>query len=239
MLFWAIFLITITAHSQITIDSVAQTNKPVYTTIVNNFYKKIGIQARIYNGAEYDFYNPAIQGNAYFHDANHWNTGTVFYDGYNYSNVSLMYDLYTDQVIMLYNNRLLKISLLSNKVSSFDLLGNHFIYIKTDPINNLNTGFYDELYYGKMQVLARYSKSIQTTSDISGNIVSYFNFSKDYYLLKNGRYYKVNSQNSFLDLLKDHKKEIKEFIRANNIKYKDSPEQAMTRIAAHYDNLSN
>jgi len=239
MFFGTIFLIGTVARAQVTIDSLTQTTKPVYAGIVNNFYKKVGIQARVYNGIAYDFYDPAIQGNAYFKDVNHWKTGTVIYDGYNYSNVSLMYDIYADEVIMLYNNHFLKISLLSNQVSSFDLLGNHFIYIKNDPANNLTTGFYNELYHGKMQVLAHYSKSIQTNNDISGNIISYFNPGKDYYLFKDGKYYKVNSQGTFLNLLKDHKKQIREFIRANNIKYKNSPEEAMASIAAHYDNLSN
>ena len=127
------------------------------------------------------------------------------------------------------------------RVSSFDLTGRHFIRVNNDPLNSnsLSTGFYNELYRGKIAVLERQSKSIQKISDISGSIISYFSNSKDYYLLKGGKYYKVNSQGAFLDVLKDHKKEVKDFIRANNIKYKTSPELAMESIAAYYDHLTN
>ncbi len=227
------------AHAQAVADSLDAKQTTVYTNIERDFYKKIGPQSRLYNGMQYDLYNPHMKGNAYYDDVDSWNKGSVFYDGYLYTNVNMMYDIYKDEVVILIYNNFMRISLISEKIRDFDLLNQHFIYLKNDPANSnsLKTGFYGELYGGKIQVLSKKTKNIQNSTDYLGNITPYFSPVKDYYLFKNGKYYTVNSQGAFLDALSDHKKEIKQFIRTNNIKFKKAPEQAMTAIAAYYDHL--
>jgi hypothetical protein len=213
----------------------------VYTNVERKFYQAIGPQSRLYSGLQYDFSDPIIKGNAFYDDINTWNKGTIFYDGYTYRDVSIMYDVYKDLVVILLYNNFLKLSLLSEKVKWFDVLGRHFIYIKNDPLNNtsVKTGFYNELYAGKIQVLEQRSKDTQNSTDISGGITTYFLGHINYYLFKSGKYYSVNNQGAFLDALKDHKKEVKQFIRANSIKFKKTPEQAMVAIAAYYDHLTD
>ena len=229
------------AHAQAVADSLDAKQTTVYTNIERDFYKKIGPQSRLYNGMQYDLYNPHMKGNAYYDDVDSWNKGSVFYDGYLYTNVNMMYDIYKDEVVILIYNNFMRISLISEKIRDFNLLDQHFIYLKNNPTNSnsLKTGFYGELYGGKIQVLSKKTKNIQNSTDYLGNITPYFSPVKYYYLFKNGKYYTVNSQGAFLDALSDHKKEIKQFIRTNNIKFKKAPEQAMTAIAAYYDHLTD
>ena len=228
------------ALAQTVTDSLSAKQTTVYANIERDFYKKIGPQSRLYNGMQYD---PAanIKGNAYYKDIDTWTKGSVFYDGYLYTNVSMMYDIYYDELIILIYNNFMRISLISEKIDYFNLFDRHFIRIKKDPLNSnsLKTGFYDELYKGKIQVLAEKSKNLQNTTDNLGNIITYFSPSKDYYLFKNDKYYTVNSQGAFLDVLKDHKKELKQFIKSNSINFKSDPEQAMASIAAYYDHLTD
>ena len=108
----------------------------VYTSVEDNFYKAIGAQSHLYNGIEYEFYDPLIKGNAYVFDNFSFTSGSVVYDGYLYKNVSMLYDIYKDLLIIQLYHSVLKISLLKNKVESFDLLNHHFIYIEQDPANS-------------------------------------------------------------------------------------------------------
>jgi len=61
-----------------------------------------------------------------------------------------------------------------------------------------------------------------------------------YYLYKNGTYYSVSSEGSFLNVLKDKKKDLQQYIKANKLKFKKyQREDAMAKVAAYYDHLAD
>ncbi|SDS59466.1 hypothetical protein SAMN05216490_1438 [Mucilaginibacter mallensis] len=214
----------------------------LYANITDNFYRTIGSQSMLYNGKAYEFYDPALKGNAYVFDNASFSPGTVVYDGVLYKDVNMLYDLFKDELVIKLYNSALKITLLKERVSSFDMLDHHFVNIKTDSTstNSVRSGYYDQLYGGKIQVLARREKSIQTAQGFAGSLDSYFLSSLNYYLYKNGRYYSVSSEGSFLDVLKDKKKELQQFIKANKLKFKKyQREDAMAKVAAYYDQLTD
>lgn len=225
-------------HAQSLTDTSANLNTAI-TRVRDNFYKSIGDQSWLYNGEEYNYYDPAIKGNPYLMDVKDWSPGSVTYNGFSYTNINMLYDIFNDQVIVLLPNGVLPIILLSEKVSSFDLLGHRMVYLANKHLGNgtLKTGFYDELYGGNTQILARREKSKQT-QDTFQTIISYFLPSVSYYITKNGVYYPVNNQGEILAVLKDHKKELQQYIKGNNIKYRKDREQAMVKIAAYYDHLT-
>lgn len=221
-------------------DSV--NNKALFTAVEDKFYEDIGPQSHLFNGIDYEFYDPSFKGNAYFLDNAAWNTGSIVYDGYLYKNVPMLYDIYADQLIIEAYHSALRIQLIKNRVQSFDLLGHHVIYIEQDPSNPTSpkTGFYDELYGGKIQVLAQRSKSIQHTNGFNGAIDSYFSPAIDYYICKNGVYYPVSSQGSFLKVLKDKKSAIQLYLKSNKQKFKkQQKELTMAKAAAYYDQITN
>lgn len=229
--------------------SVAQTylgdtagRKVALANAVNIYNKGIGIQAPVFTGPEFYFYDPHIKGSAFFLDVNGFTEGSVVYNGYLYKHISMLYDVNLDEVIVLLPNRISKFSLLKERVTSFDFLNNHFVNINADTLGSnvlSKSGYYNQLYHGKIWVLGRYSKSVQTTTNTLTGLEDYFSLSKSYYLKKNNIYYKIGSQSSMLDVLKDKKKELKQYIKENSIKYKDDPEAAMAKIAAWYDHLTN
>lgn len=202
----------------------------------------LGYQAPIFTGPEYYSYPPYIKGTAWFLDVNAFTPGAVYYDGTLYNHIAMLYDLNTDQIAIMLPNHVSKFTLIKERVKSFDFLNNHFINIDADTLNNntvIKSGYYDQLYNGKLEILAKYSKSIQTsTSSISG-LENYFSLSKDYYIKKDNSYHTINSQGALLDILKDKKKELKQYIKANKIRYRDNPEEAMVKIATYYDHLTN
>ncbi len=225
-----------TAHT----DSSSQQN--ALNNTLSLFYASIGEQSRLYNGTEYYLSDPITKGNAFFSDVNAFTPGSIVYDGTYFNGVPMLYDIYYDKVVVLLYNHFSKFSLIKEKVKSFDFLDHHFININADTLGVntiIKTGFYDELYGGKTQILAKRSKNIQTsTSGILGP-EAYFNPVKDYYVRKNNTYYSFSGQGSLLDVLKDKKKEIQQYIKANQIKFRQDPEEAMVKIASYYDHLTN
>ena len=220
-------------------DTTAQSS--ALTNIADAYNNAIGQQSRLYNGPEYSPYNPTIKGNAYFTDINTFATGTVTYDGIFYKNVAMMYDLYRDVVAVRLYNGFSIFTLLNERVQSFDLLSHHFIYIKADSLSakvGLNTGIYDQLYNSDLEVLVKRSKTLQSTSGTS-SLETYFTTPSLYfYLKKGGSYYSVNGQNVLLNILKDRKKELQQYIKTNKIKFRKTPEEAIIAIATEYDRLS-
>lgn len=204
------------------------------------FYASIGKQSSLYNGTEYTYYDPLITGNAYFSDVKAFAPGVVNYNGITFSQVPMLYDIYSDQIVVLLYNHFTKFALVKEKVTSFDYLDHHFVNIDADTLANntvLQSGYYDELYNGKTQVLAKRSKNIQTAAGQT-TLESYFNPVKSYYIRKNNVYYEISSKSSMLDVLKDKKKLVQQYIRASQLNFRRDPEEAMVKIASYYDQIS-
>jgi len=221
------------------IDSGSQQN--ALKNSLTFFYASIGKQAQLYNGNEYYPYDPTITGNAYFLDIKAFTSGSVEYDGVKFTGVPMLYDVYSDNLVVLLYNHFTSIVLIKEKVSSFDFLTHHIINIDSLslPANVvIKPGFYDEVYKGKLQVLVKRSKNLQTTSGQS-SLETYFNPSIRYYIRKNNVYYEITGKGSALDLLKDKRKDIQKYLRANQINYRSDPIDALVKIASYYDHVAN
>lgn len=211
---------------------------------VANFYKTIGQQSRLYNGHEYQPYDPHIKGTALFpYDIQNWEPGEVNYDGIIYKNVPMKYDIYKDVLVVLLYNKFSMYTLLNTKVHDFTFDNHHFVRLDADSIRNDNSGisggFYDQLYGGKIEILAKRVKSIQNSSTTEVVPETSFTSRDEYYLRKGDTYYKIGSQRSVLSVLKDKKSLLQQYLRQNNIRFNDNPEDAMAKMASYYDHLSN
>ncbi|HEY4323007.1 MAG TPA: hypothetical protein VGN20_03445 [Mucilaginibacter sp.] len=232
------------SHGQTTVDSANSVQNAINTTN-NLFNKAIGQQSSLYNGTKYYFYNPVkIRGFAYFQDTIA-SPGNVNYDGVQYNGVELFYDLYKDEVITILFDKYSYFSLLKEGVQHFDLLNHHFININADTLTNnsvIKSGYYDELYRGPSQVLVKITKVIEPVQISIGTPDAYSIFSKPiqkFFIRKNSVYYSVSSEGDLLAILNDRKKQLKNYIRANRIKFRKTPGQVLASAAAYYDSLSN
>jgi len=222
-------------------DKIADSTQLRQTTVnmAAMFNKAVVEQSGLYNGPAFIPYSFRSATNANFHDTTGFANGNVNYDGIVYKNVPLIYNINRDMVVSRLYNGFSIYTLISDKVSDFDLFNHHFIMLYPDSLNSkMDAGFYDELYHNKLQVLARRTKEIQRESISTGTGTSFYELT-DYFLKKGGKYYNVNSQGKFFDVLKDKKKELKQYIKDNKIRYKDNPEHVMAALAAYYDHLTN
>ena len=137
--------------------------------------------APIYNGTEYLFYTFKREGNPFFNSDNLLR-GWISYQGKMYDPLSLMYDLTRNQVVILFPDSISRVVLHNQFIDSFHLAGHTFINLTQAPQQNLyNTGFYDLLFNGQVQLLARRSKLM--TETIKNDSVITVISSKDFFYI--------------------------------------------------------
>jgi hypothetical protein len=202
------------------------------------YYKSLGEESPLYNGSEYIEYAYTLQeGHPFFQIADFEN-GNINLDGMIFHDVPVLYDIVKDQVIIQDFQRVYKINLPAEKVREFFLLGHLFVRITRDSADQVKTGFYDQLYKGKVALFAKREKKIlekYSNIQISKVVIT----ENIYYIKKEGVYHTIKNKSSLFAVLKTRKKEVQQYLKTNNIKFKREPERAMIMAVKYYDQLTN
>lgn len=221
----------------ISFKSSAQTDASTYNDGVNNmvgaFDAQVGLGGRLFNGYIYKGYESTMQGSPFLDEQESFSPGAVDYDGEQFHNVPLKYDIYSDQLIAQFGDAA-PIQLVKDKIKSFDLMHRHFIQITNGKVKN---GFYHEIYGGKSQVINKLEKQTEVNKSI--RIFVPVHDYQEYYIVKNGSYIPVNSLSDVLDVFADKKKELRDFIKNDNIQFNKLKEYSMAQIAQYYDRLTH
>ena len=193
-----------------------------------------GISSPLYNGIVHTEYAKTIAGIPYYLTAD-WVTGTVYFENAAYQKVSIKYDLLADQLIVRRPDGY-GINLFSPRVSWFLINDSRFIYIDTKSFNSsLVTGFYQQMQDGKVQLLYKRSKKIN--EKITNRVEQQFLDVIRFYIISGGNVHEVKSLSSVLSVLNDRKKEIKDFLKVNKLKFRKDPESVLNKIVAYYNQL--
>lgn len=224
-----------TAQDSATDSSISAT---AMHNAVTNYHHYIDKQSRLYNGVEFFGYSPKIEGIPYYLE-NTWQRGSILYDGILYDTVQMMYDIVKDRVVILHFNNFFRLSLFSEKVKSFSVMGHQFVRMERDSLNKLSlpTGFYDQLYKGNTSVVAKRSKFIEET--VKETLERKFVEQYHYYVFKDGNYHIVRTKKGLFSLLKDRSREIRQHLKKNKLKFRKDKENSILQAAIHYDSLKN
>jgi hypothetical protein len=194
----------------------------------------LGESARLYNGSEYVYTNHGYSGHPFFDSAGPL-TGEVYYDGTRYTRVPISYDIVRDEVMIANTGQGFDLRLVPNKISYFIIDGHRFIRLDRDSSNKRSPpgGFYDLLYQGKVQVLAKRYKTSQEAlkADESYTFAQY----SQYYVLKQHTYYRIDSRNSLYNAFADEKEAVRKNFRHGKLNYKRRPEEAIVKTAEFCD----
>ncbi len=174
--------------------------------------------AHLYNGTEHKNYQSVNDEHPYFL-SDDWVIGSIVYDNELNQNVGMMYDLQNDKVVIEHLPTSNKIDLVSGKISEFTLHGHTFVVLKPDSAKQIQEGFYDRLYNGNLKVYARRTKQYEERIETSV-LIPLFSEKNRYFLLKDGKYFPVNSKASVLDVLSDRKKMLKQYLNKSRIRFK-------------------
>ena len=221
------------AKSQVARDSAydGSTEK-----IIDLYYMALGEQAPIYNGNEYIEYAFTLQEGHPFFKSSVFTNADIYFDGMLFLGVPMVYDLIKDQVVIRDFHNIYKINLPASKIQQFILSDHVFVRIVHNNFNEINTGFYEQLYKGKVGLFAKREKAIiekHGSQQIDNVVVS----TNSYYVMKKDIYYKFKNERSLLKILNDKKKEIQQYLKKNGIRYKDDPERSMIMAVEYYNRL--
>lgn len=230
------FLCFVTVFAQ-TSQSVSDENLAKKKAIA--FYENaIKLQSRIFNGPTYYTYANNVGGSAIFLDTT-FLKGSIVYEGIKYNDVPLMYDLYIDKLVSIKEDRD-AYSLITEKVQAFEINSHHFEYFNFEDLtakNDLQPGFFEVLYDGKIKVIAKHIEKLSFSTSLDRPY--YFKPQTSYFLVKDDQYFKFNDDKSLISLLNKNKKEMKKQLQDVNIKFNVNPTEVINVIAKYYDSLAN
>ncbi|CAN5518156.1 hypothetical protein BH11BAC5_BH11BAC5_01130 [soil metagenome] len=201
------------------------------------YHQAFGDQKGLYNGSQYIEYPYKFkEGDPYF-NMPYPEPGSVLYDGVAYDSVLMRYNEITDELVI--NYYIERIQLLKPKIEKFHFFNSDFIKIEKDSLsrNLISNGFYNLLYRGKISLLKKEIKTIVESSSINVELLSYVEEKDYYYIKKDGRYYSIKRKNDFFDLLSDKRRELKEFVKVNDLNFRRDRQKMLTQATAYYDSL--
>ncbi|MEO8823258.1 MAG: hypothetical protein ABI366_06745 [Ginsengibacter sp.] len=195
--------------------------------------------APVYNGESYLYYTMKMEGSPFFKSGD-FSRGWVNYKGRKYDSLQLLYDITRNQLVTLYPDKVFSIIIQNQFVDSFFLQGHTFIALEEDHKQNLyNSGFYDLLYNGKTQLLARRAETLLTVIQVDVLVTKFINHTH-YYIHKNGLYYLVSNKKDVYHVFEDNIRDLKRRMRRNHIKLRRKNfETALIKVTAFYDQLSH
>lgn len=202
------------------------------------YYQSLGQQSGLYNGSEYvQYINLLKEGHPYF-DTSALTAGTVHYDGLVYSNVPMLYDIITDELVARHYNNVFLVQLIRARIDSFSIRGHDFVHLGRDSIaEGIREGFYDRIYNGNIKLYVRRKKIIRES--IPDMQVERRVFGDDrYFLYINGAYHDVYSESSILKLMQDKRLPVKQALRKHKIRFRKNREYGMKLMAEQYDALN-
>ncbi len=243
--FWPILLVcahlSLLGRAQSVADDSDSLIQTAYDSAVSQYHTYMTPETHLFRGSEYVTYAQVLkEGYPYFGE-NSKRKGMVAYNKIRYNDVYLYYDLVTGQVVMNDFYNVFKIALYSPLVDSFSIENHFFIHLR-DSLNPTapRNGFYERLYNGHIQLLKKEKKDIQ--EDLySSNVAQRFIQGADsaYYLKIGDVYHPVNNNRSLRNVLKDHKKELKKFIRTQQLSLRKQREITLIKVTAWYDSLTH
>lgn len=195
--------------------------------------------APVYNGRQYIYLTYKMEGDPYF-ITGEFKKGSINYSGRKYDSVPLMYDIARNQLVILAPDKISSVVLENDFIDSFTLHDHHFIKLLQDYKQNLNnSGFYDLLYNGNIQLLAKRVKNID--EQIKGDALVRIIYPKDrFYVHKDSLYYLVSNKKDVLRLFKDKSHEIKKYMRKHHLKFRRKNfEEPVVKVTEFYDQLTH
>ena len=152
-----------------------------------------------------------------------------------YPEVLLRFDLSRDELVV-QSPGFRNVVLFPENVDFVELHGRHIIYFYRDSLpNSPSTGYYTLLYSGNCTVMQKQTANITVNRD---TLEEYYNLITIFYLYNDGVYYTIRNKRELLKALQPYKKELKQFISNNNLRFRHNAEGLITQTVIEYEKLS-
>jgi hypothetical protein len=226
------FVIILCCEAQITTATGAISGKEHW------YDQKIGIEnTRILNGEEYVLPFHTTSTHPFF-DNSSGISGNVIYHGQFYDDLTLLFDIFSDNVILKHRRSSGNYSFImldKRKVDAFELGGRKFLKM-TPPSPQISSGFFQLLYEGQtMSLVVRRKKTTKVES--TGQLD--FEISDKYFLIHDSIWTHIKGPKSFSDIFtsKEQSNQLRFFLRSNHIRFREQKEDDLVRISRWYDRV--
>lgn len=205
------------------------------------YQRFISTAAPLYSGPQYvEYYLLITIGHPFFLNTN-FNTGSVRFDNILYENVRLKYDILENKIVVKDGSGVFAVTPDYDKIDLFTIENHLFTRLEKGNTQTVlpKSGFYEVLYTGNNLVLyKKETKILMEDLNDRGGPRRYIVPSINYYLKKGNAFFLFNRQKHVLDILKDRKNELRQFIRKNNFDFGTDPDNALTSIVNYYETFS-
>jgi len=214
-------------------DSLVESR--AYNNAVSQYHAYLKPEPGLYRGNRYHEYAFQLAEGHPFYGDGKAHKGSVLYNGILYEDLTLLYDMVKDLVVMPSPFGAYKLYLISSQVDSFTIEDHSFILVK-DSLNPTapHNGFYEQLYKGKIRLLKKNKKVVREDLQLSG-VRQYIDSSLSYYIKKGDAYYAVHNKRTLLYAFSDRSRELNRFIRQNKLSIRKDLENTLIKVSAWYD----
>ena len=191
-------------------------------------------QAVLYSGNKQDWHPRAL--NHPYLNETQYVKARLSYRKIIYPGELLRLDLSRDELVILSPNYY-NIVLSPENVDYAELDGQTIIYFRRDSLpGSPSTGYYALLHSDKCKVLKKQTAALKTVASYSFDLE--YVQSTNFYLYKDGAYYPIRTKSGFLKVLQPYKKELKRFISANKLSFRNNTGEFLIRTVREYEKLS-
>jgi len=212
-----------------------------FSRLETHYRLAAGIDKRFINGSEYLDVFPGSIGHSFFLDGN-WYLGELVMEGKRYNDIPLKYDLYRDQ--LLYNHihpsGSYVIVLNKTRVDTFVIEGHLFCKFSLsdvpngNPVSGRKEAFFEVVSRGAATFYQKWEKNYSEPTQHDGGS---FSLHKDWYILNNNQYHRINRKYQLVRALGDREKEIRAYIRENRLILRPGDESTVKQVVDHYNSL--
>jgi hypothetical protein len=164
-------------------------------------------------------------------------SGSVSMEGITFNNISLLYDIYTDEIITRTSKGVF-LQLNKEMVDSFSFdfenRKRYFTRTNIDTIRGFK-GYLNVLYTGKLSLYAKYKKEIELLA-VDRKYDLFYQTHK-IFLVKDSIIYNVSGRRELLKLLYDEKIAVKTFIKKNKLLVTFKKPESFIPVIRFYDSL--
>jgi len=225
-------------------SSFAQTSDEKSTEAVQKLIHEsdsvYGSHHELVNGEIYYQSNLYAEGNP-FYLSDDWVTGSVVVNGKTHENVSLKYNIVTDQLILrptIKNGMSTIIVLNTPFVESFSLADNHFENAENLGSSIIKSNFVHDIYSDSFRFLATYKVNFVKEYNEKTPYGKYSRVISSYFILDNGSITKITSKKALSQYFEPYKKEIKKHMKKMKFRFKKANAMQWKELMSFIDGLT-
>lgn len=162
--------------------------------------------------------------------------GSVVVRGNQFRDISIMYDIYNDEILIPFNKGgVLQIN--KQMVDSFSVqfLNRKYLFTKV-KIDSLD-GYVHIIYKGKTALYVRYTKKIEKLAD-QGKYDQFYQINQTLFV-KDNKVYPITGKRDLLKVLQEDKDAANDFIKKNKLKISGKDPESFVTVIRYLDTISH